>query len=105
MEDSVDGTGEPVVTFINGVEETWVIDGHPLSALCVLSPVVSVGSEPKDSQDVWFVEVDENLDLEERVGVLLLEIRNVLYELVGLLDTFDGVAGVETMDENVPVTV
>ena len=54
---------------------------------------------------MWFVEVDENLDLEERVGVLLLEIRNVLYELVGLLDTFDGVAGVETMDENVPVTV
>ena len=90
---------------INGVEETCVIDGLPLGVLCVLSPVVSDGSEPKESEDMWFVEVDENVDLEERVGVLLLETGNVLYELLGLLVSFDGIAGVETMDEFVPVPV
>ena len=73
--------------------------------LFVLSLVGSVGSEPKDSYDVGFVEVDENVDLETRGGVLSLETREVLYLPVELLVGSVGVAGVETMDEVVPVLV
>ena len=46
--------------------------------LFLLSLVGSVGSEPKDSYDVGLVEVDENVDLETRGGVLSLEAREVL---------------------------
>ena len=70
--------------------------------LFVLSLVGSVGSEPRDSYDVGFVEVDENVDLETRGCVLSLETREVLYTLVELLVGSVGVAGVETMDEVVP---
>ena len=73
--------------------------------LFVLSLVGSVGSEPKDSYDVGFVEVDENVDLETRGGVLSLETREVLYTLIELLVGSVGVAEVETMDEVVPVPV
>ena len=73
--------------------------------LFVFSVVGSVGSEPKDSYDAGFVEVDKNVDLETRGGVLSLETREVLYTLVELLVGSVGVAGVETMDEVVPVPV
>ena len=73
--------------------------------LFVLSLVGSVGSEPKDSYDVGFVEVDENVNLETRGGVLSLETREVLYTLVELLVGSVGVVGLETMDEVVPVLV
>ena len=73
--------------------------------LFVLSLVGSVGSESKDSYDVGLVEVDENVDLETRGGVLSLETREVLYLPVELLVGSVGVAGVETMDEVVPFPV
>ena len=67
--------------------------------LLVLSLAGSVGSELKDSYDVGFVEVDVNVNLETRGGVLSLETREVLYTLVELPVGSVGVAGVETMDE------
>ena len=73
--------------------------------LFVLSLVGSVGSEPKDSYDVGLVEVDENVDLETRGGMLSLETREVLYSLVELLVGSVGVAEVEIIDEVVPVPV
>ena len=101
----MEGSGELIVTFIDGVEEACVVDGFLLGVLFVLTPVGTVGSEPKDSFDVGFVEVDENVDLETRGGVLSLETREVLYLLVELLVGSVGVAGVETMDEVVPFPV
>ena len=92
--------------FIFGVEVVSIVDEvFLLGVLCVLSPVGSVCSEPIDSYDVGFVEVDEKMDFEPRGGVLLLETREVLYTLVELLVDSVGVAGVETMDEVVPVPV
>ena len=73
--------------------------------LFVLSLVGSVGSESKDSYDVGLVEVDENVDLETRGGLLSLETREVLYSLVELLVGSVGVAGLEIIDEVVPVPV
>ena len=94
-----------IVTFIDGVEKTCAVDGFLLGVLFVLSLVGSVGSEPKDSYDVWFFEVDENVDLETRGGLLSLETREVLYSLVELLVGSVGVAGLEIIDEVVPVPV
>ena len=58
--------------FIFGVEVVSIVDEvFLLGVLCVLSPVGSVCSEPIDSYDVGFVEVDEKMDFEPRGGVLL----------------------------------
>ena len=45
----VEGSGELIVTFIDGVKETCVVDGFLLGVLLVLSLAGSVGSEPNDS--------------------------------------------------------